>query len=174
MVFDSIVVFITTILLSVFIICAPEAYRQKAKTDITVQDNKTEEKNISKLCIPDEPERKVTIEGIIGKIIIETEVTIPPGPLRICEMGDGTFQGDGGGIGSVFWYQGSISGEYVEDSEKTNRIKITVEIYPSSSEPEGLKKEYLLLVSDLPRTFVDNNSNVTFSVIKDSAVQKQD
>lgn len=126
-------------------------------------------KYASDTCIPEEPERKVIINGTIGNLLLNETITLPPGPLKLCASGDGGFIGQGGGTGSVCWYQGSITGEYVKDCDGKNRIKIIIAIDPLSPDNKRVKKEYTLLPSEFPKTFIDDESKITFSIMKTAA-----
>jgi hypothetical protein len=158
--------------------CAPAGHSIKSATDVPGQTAILKETK-SKPCIPDEPERTVVIKGIIADIPIDQELTLPPGPLKICEGSDGRMKGEGGGMassswthsGDTGWGNGSISGEYFDDSDGKIRIRIKITLYSAPSEPGGVNKEYRLLASEIPNTFIDGNSKITVSFGKDIEIQ---
>jgi hypothetical protein len=158
--------------------CSPVAHAIKGATDAPGQAAKPGE-TISKPCIPDEPERIVVIKGIVADIPIDEALTLPPGPLKLCANKNGQTKGEGGGIASSFWTNsgdtgwgnGNISGEYFEDSDGKNRIRIQITLHSAPSEPAGVNKEYVLLASEVPRAFMDGNSKITVSFRNDIGIQ---
>jgi hypothetical protein len=153
----------THTIIALVLLCVASLYSQKNTLNKSAHAGQTAE-YVSDTCIPEEPERKVIINGTIGDLSFNESITLPPGPLTLCEKGDGGFTGQGGGTGSVCWYQGSITGEYVKDSDGKNRIKIIIAIDPLSPDNKRVKKEYTLLLSEFPKTFSDDESKITLSV----------
>ncbi len=166
-IFDTIkLVYITTIVI-IMLLSNCTLLINTQLNSISDRSNRSKtDKNIPGLCIPDEPERTVLVEGIIGNVVINDDITLVAGPLNLCESQNGGFIGEGGGVSTVYWSQASISGEYIEDAVGKKRIKINVNIFRTDIIPEDINKQYLLLVSELPKTIVDDNSKITISLIK--------
>jgi hypothetical protein len=153
----------THTIIALVLLCAAFIYCQKNTVNKSAHAGQTG-KYVSDTCIPEEPERKVIINGTIGVLSLNETITLPPGPLTLCEKEDGGFIGEGGGTGSVCWYQGSITGEYVKDSDGKNRIRIIIDRAPLSPDHKRVKKEYTLLLPEFPKTFIDDDSNIALSV----------
>lgn len=171
-------IFAMTVFLLIHSGCAPVSRGLKGTIDVSGQAAKPVE-TISKPCIPDEPERIVVIKGIVADIPIDEEIRLPPGPLKLCEGSNGQTSGEGGGMassswthsGDTGWGNGSISGEYFNDSDGKIRIRIKITLYSAPSEPAGIKKEYHLLASEIPNTFIDGNSKISVSLGKHVGIQ---
>ena len=150
-----------------FCCCASLANNKKQTSNKTILNDKTV-KGTNEECIPDEPERTISINGVLWNIGLDEKITVPPGPLTLCEDVNGGLIGEGGGTSVVSWYQGSVSGEYVDDSDGKNRIKVTIKTSALTTMPEGVRKQYLFSVSELPKTIVEDNVTITISLVKNS------